>query len=334
MLLGLFVLFQLAFLFISNLLGYLKWTNSVNHDDGIHLVGRLAPRFEAEKGHGWEWMDEIQRHILRRWTQFSLEDEDWGLFSPNASKATGFPALLFVSRAGSDSDDDENQLGAVFAYDSQCGAHFLADWASRPPGEPSSATAARPQISFSPSDLLLLTAHLQDLGCVSPLDCLARQALRDRAKSTRSPRVAMMLSDNEPSDIHRFLRVTHARLRRYEGLLYFNALRKDEETKADHLERLGRLVREPVSSYRDAVLAYLKWRLKAWRLGDPERAMPAQVILCQRFYRIHDPDEPPGWDGPYLIPMARWRPIEGQADADIVFDVYDFTKRRFTPMKS
>jgi hypothetical protein len=92
-------------------------------------------------------------------------------------------------------------------------------------------------------------------------------------------------------------------------------------------------MRDLVSEYQATVLAYAKWRLKTWQQANPELPGPRQVVVCQRLFRIHDPEEAHGWDGPYLVPMARWRPRAGQADADVVLDSYDFAQQRFVPVK-
>jgi len=279
--LGLFIVGQLAFLLLSNLLGFVQWFNSTYVAEWGPLVQRVAPRFAEEKGHGWQWCEQLEKP-MRTWTQLTLQDQAWSLFAPNPGTETGFPGLLLSDKA-----DDSGRHNWTHLFDAQIGHHVLAP-------EPT-------------SDVVLL-------------------------------------SDNEPADIREFFRMGTYRVRRYEGTMYITTRRstvKNEpgqvpeerlETPDELAQRLTRRTHKLASDYRESTLAYMKWRLKAWRQAHPDEKMPAQVILFQRSYRIHQLDEPPGWDGPFVVPILRWRPQAGQADANVVLDSYDFMQHRFVPV--
>ena len=69
----------------------------------------------------------------------------------------------------------------------------------------------------------------------------------------------------------------------------------------------------------------MQWRVEAWQRDHADEPAPKQVILCQRNYRIHGPDEGHGWDGPRLVPLCKWRPT----DKARVLEWFDFTDERF-----
>src|SRR5262245_44396940 len=54
-LLGLFILVQIAFLFLANVLGFVQWFPTLEHDGANKLINRVAPRFAEKQGHAWQW---------------------------------------------------------------------------------------------------------------------------------------------------------------------------------------------------------------------------------------------------------------------------------------
>jgi hypothetical protein len=124
-----------------------------------------------------------------------------------------------------------------------------------------------------------------------------------------------------------------ARMRRYEGAFYQNALPNDAEPREKAEGRMTGLMQDLIRDAHDPALRYMQWRLKGWwqseQSGDPP---PKQVLLFERFYRIHGPDEPRGWDGPFLVPQARWRPgARDDKDKEFV-EYFDYTDQRFHPI--
>jgi hypothetical protein len=93
--LGLFILFQLVFLFGSNGMEFLQWLGPELKGEPKKLANRLAPRFADEEGHGWAWMDRLETG-MRRYMQLTGQDQDWSLFAPTVGKATGYPVVVLL----------------------------------------------------------------------------------------------------------------------------------------------------------------------------------------------------------------------------------------------
>jgi hypothetical protein len=144
------------------------------------------------------------------------------------------------------------------------------------------------------------------------------------------------LSANEPIDLHSYVRLSQCRVRRYEGQFYFNPQPyNDPPTRVENADQLGirlnRRLRDFTSEYHDYVLAYMKWRMKAWQNENPDATPPKQIILVERFFSINGPKEPRGFDGPYTVPVARWVPeLDAQKGAPKL-ETFDFNEQRFAP---
>lgn len=274
-LLGLFILFQLGFLFVSNFLGAINWVPSQLPDTPKQLLNRVAPLGDKNR-HGWHWSEQVQTN-LSNWAQVTGQDQAWSLFAPGVSKQTGFPAVMLLF------DDPPTKgpslPGTMFTFDAANGFHLCGV-----------------------------------------------EAL---------PRAVMLLSDNEPADVHDYIRFGKSRLRRYEGQFYINPQPKDGETEDELASRLTQVVRELHADYRPALVEYLKWKRATWKLAHPDEPAPKQVILMHRLYRICEPKdergllEPHGWEGPLLVPMIRGLPAP-QDDNDLLLEPFDFTDQRFT----
>ena len=274
--LGLFILFQLAFLVVSNLLGALKYGASEVKDKPKELINRLVPRFADEEGHTWKWTEEFET-IFRRYTQLTGQEQEWSLFAPSVGKATGFPAVLMISDDATSDGPSIREM--TLKFDAVQGFNW---WSAQTP-----------------------------------------------------PNIEMLLSENEPPDINDYLRFGKCRVRRYEGQLYFNPEPYEAESAKDLAERLNRRVHRLLGDYHDPALEYLKWRLKAWQRAHPDKAPPKQLILIERFYRIHPPkkeEDNRGWDGPLQIPVARWLTDGPRNENQYVLEPFDFAEQRFVPM--
>jgi hypothetical protein len=282
--LGLFILFQIAFLIVSNLVGYIRWAGPRLKDEPKILANRLVPKFVDKEGHLWSWSERIEA-APRRWMQLTGQDQDWSLFSPSASKATGFPVVLLLW-------DDPPATGpsipnSMLEYNAKDGFRLVALWGDPPPNN-----------------------------------------------------VVWLPSENAPLDPNNYVKVGKFRVRRYEGEFYQNELPYANEPREDAQTRMTESMRELVSNSHDAALRYMQWRLRAWQRKNPGEPMPKQVILFERFYRIHGPRtegegddrkvilEEPGWDGPFLVPQARWLPA---AEPEAV-EPFDYSDQRFKPM--
>ncbi len=313
-LLGLFILFQLAFLFVNNFLDLIKWAPTEMKGEPKKAVNRLAPGFAEEQGHTWEWTQQIDTNI-RRWVQLTGQDQAWALFAPSVSKSTGFPAVVLLWDRPS--EDGPGLPGSFVTYDERNGFNFCGLWER--PGE-------------APS----LRAH-------GMLGLLAANTSWDRLAfvAAQSERTAgtpiLLLSPNEPIDLSNYFRVGKCRVRRYDGQFYFNPQpygKFDEppsepEPPETLAERLSRRTKRLLRDYHDPALEYLRWRLRAWENENPGQAKPKQVLLVHRFYRIHGPDEQRGWDGPYTVPIARWQPDMRILSLANKLEPFDFTQSKF-----
>jgi hypothetical protein len=93
--LGIFVVGQLAFLVLSNLIGLYQDAQPRLDPQIAAVVDRILPGYSTKQGHAWMLVDEASTP-LRRWAQLTGQDQSWSLFAPGVAKVTGFPAVQFV----------------------------------------------------------------------------------------------------------------------------------------------------------------------------------------------------------------------------------------------
>jgi hypothetical protein len=295
--LGLFVLAQLAFLVLSNLIGlYQDAQPHVPAEIGA-VAERVIPGYTSQGGHGWKIPDELST-ALRRWAQLTGQDQNWSLFAPGVAKVTGFPALLLAW------DEAPNSAAAI--------AFPLALLNAR---DPIQAVAMVNLLDVRPDHLQPAIARvaapvLADFAAARPMEVVAVELARSEVWPAPLPRTDLFLSDNEPRDPNHFLRIGLFRFRRYESNLILYLNRSDDESVGEATERWARSIRDHVADNFDQLQAYLKWRLSVYRQRHPERPAPRQVILVERTYRILPPDDPSGarLDGPRTLPLVRWQP--------------------------
>src|SRR5262249_52865039 len=127
--------------------------------------------------------------------------------------------------------------------------------------------------------------HLAPLAAAHSLEALVLSRAAQAFPAVAPPVTELLLSDNEPRDVHRFVRLGQYRLRRLEGYVVDGRIRR----------------------YGGLIHAYMKERLASWSGLDAARP-PAQVILLARRYHINEPGEPLPWTGPHMLPLARWQP--------------------------
>ncbi len=312
-LLGWFILGQLAFLIASNLLGFVQWFPSEGRQRPNEFINRVAPHFAEKQGNAWHWSEQAEGN-LRRWTELTGQDQAWSLFAPTISKGTGFPAVLL---SWEEPDvEDRFVAGGLLAFHETNGFSVCAEW-----NHPSSAGQPSPTTI---SGLGILAAQ-------SPWETLALVEADRVVHRTALPRRELVLSENEPPDLHRYLRTSNCRVRKFEGNLYVNPKPAQDEPPEDLAFRLNSRTREFLTDYHDLAAAYLRWRLKDWEARNVGIEGPKQVILLQRYFRIHDPDEPRGWDGPYVVPIARWLPEQAVQDGMYLLQPFDFGAQCFVP---
>jgi hypothetical protein len=135
----------------------------------------------------------------------------------------------------------------------------------------------------------------------------------------------LLYSENEPTHLTRYVRVGRFRLRRYEAALTLILKAHPGETEEETKERWQGRIEAFLRRDWDAVRAYLRWRAEAYRARNPEAAPPTELILHMRRYVPPDPGEPGPfeWHGPYVVPVARWRPGDDQRAEYIPVEMYD-----------
>ncbi|HZZ82131.1 MAG TPA: hypothetical protein VFE62_26770 [Gemmataceae bacterium] len=277
-LLGLFILFQLAFLILSNMVGMVQWvaTDSGLKDKPKMFVDQLAPKFTSKEGHLWTWCDRVETGT-RRWTQLTGQDQDWSLFSPGTSKATGVPILLMSWDHPTISGPSIK--GSKLDYDAKLGFNLVTAWGKQIPDD-----------------------------------------------------FAWLPSENAPEDDKNYVKFGKARIRRVEGQFYMNALPYDDDKRTDVEARLTRRMQELLRDNHDGVLRYMQWRVRSWLRAHPGETEPRQVMLMEQFYRIHDPGEPLGWDGPMLLPQVLWMPKAEPLAGKYLLEPFNYSTQRFEPM--
>lgn len=117
-----------------------------------------------------------------------------------------------------------------------------------------------------------------------------------------------LLSENEPSNRRRFVRIGKFRLRKFES--NFEMDLRSGVSAADlesHIER-------KVDRKRDEILVYLRLRWRQYSRAHPDAPTPAQVILHVHCWTIPEPpgNRPWDWTDRVETPVARWRPGRGR----------------------
>ena len=249
-LLGLFVVWQLVFLFVHNIFNFLQEQREEMRSNARTALRHFAPDWPEKKGHVWNFMEGSTK-LTHRWSQATLQLEQWSLFAPGIGTECFFPALLLSDEA--------------------------------PPDAP-----------------------------VEPEDAPARYRVRGK----------IVLSDNEPTDMRRYLRWGNFRLRKFENALFPYLHARKDESPAETLERFRDKIKEYTKENAAMLGGYVRFRLK--QKGE---APPRQLILLMRHYTLTGPDQVNFVEGPFTLPFARWQP---QAGEDIEY--FDPVTQRFEPL--
>lgn len=295
--LGLFVLGQLAFLVLSNLLGFYKDPQGYLPADVGDVVDRVLPGYTNKGSQAWTVPDEAAT-ALRRWTQLTGQDQHWALFAPGVYKVTGFPALVLVHESDPSAAALARSLDLLnqrtdAQYTASNRLQSLASADLEPPVIRAACHAIAPLGGVSLLDAAVLAIAAQEPSvAVAPLD------------------IELLLSDNEPADRHHFARMGHFRLRRFECNLTLLLTQRDHETLAEAHSRWADAIREHVHTNASAIQCYLQWRLAAYRERHPDRPDPKQAILVERVFNMLPPDDESRghWQPPRTFPIARWLP--------------------------
>jgi hypothetical protein len=150
------------------------------------------------------------------------------------------------------------------------------------------------------------------------------------AATTTPPGAELVLSANEPVHPEHYLRFGNFRLRRYEANFVITLRPHEGETPAETNERWSGKIRGHVADYGEILHGYLRRRVGQAMAQWPGREQPRQVILFLRRYHINDYEEaPPFWQGPDVVPLARWQPAATWGTDYQPLEWYDPLTRRF-----
>ncbi len=144
----------------------------------------------------------------------------------------------------------------------------------------------------------------------------------------------VVLSDNEPPDVNRFLRLGKLRLRRYESAFEMNLQPNGEAPETYHARYESDIQRIILGTsdrgQREELFLYLRWKLKTFRRQHPDLPEPRQVILRMHTRGIPAPPGPRPWAWTQLSdePVVRWRPARHQPGSDAL-ELYQHTISRF-----
>ena len=315
--LGVFVLGQCAFLVVSNLLGIYQDQRSRLDADASRVIERVAPGYVTETGHAWKLPDEISTP-LRRWEQLTGQYQAWSLFAPGIYKVTGFPAVVFVWEEPL-SAEALSRPGALLAARNGMDAAAIAALLKLRPDE-----FDPPAVHIGPGLAALAAVHPD---AVAHLERLAQ----DSTRLVRPIAIDLFLSDNEPPDARNFFRFGNFRLRKYESGLVPYLREIDNGEPAATFERWQREIRSHVDANTDYLLTYLKWRTATYERRHPEWGVPRQVILVERNYKMLPPGDESGrgWDGPTILPLARWQPGATLANGQRRLERFNPVEKRF-----
>jgi hypothetical protein len=119
----------------------------------------------------------------------------------------------------------------------------------------------------------------------------------------------LLLSENEPPDKECFFRVGRFRLRRYEGCVDLLLDPSADGDEAAEKQRWRNYIAYKVRKDGAMMRVYADQRWRGWQAAHPDMPPPDWLVLLVRRYRVPPPGTTPWtWDGPHMVPVARWTP--------------------------
>ena len=137
----------------------------------------------------------------------------------------------------------------------------------------------------------------------------------------------LVLSNNEPADLTSYVRWGNFRLRRYENSLVIYLRPWEDETPEATLTRWRDAIKEHLASKENEEMfrQYLRFRVAQIKPSTE----PRQVALLMRRYALKDSEAGADFfDGPFMVPILRWRSRQG---ADLL-DVFNPVTQHFEPL--
>jgi hypothetical protein len=187
------------------------------------------------------------------------------------------------------------------------------------------------QVTGQPQDWALFAPNVED-----KVPFLAVELRWDEAVPGATGQVELLLSENEPANVNRFLRFGKFRLRRYEAAVDLGLHLPEGKTADDmSVEWRDRIEKHVRDKWRE-IRAYLRVQVRSFARDHPDRPPPRQAILLVRLYVIPAPDanrEPWTWELNSVQPLARWRPDAEEESSDIPIEWYDHLFQRFERLR-
>jgi hypothetical protein len=278
LLLGLFIIWQIVFLFFANILSLLGGVRESWRDQPA--VEEAAPAWIRGKDRAAGTEKALTR-LTNFWSELTGQPQNWSLFAPSVTSVIPFVAVECCW------EDDPSSVRSI--------ARWLAPLAGRTGFDESALAAAA------------WRTEPNRVGVVSNGDVPPPSPVPWRHKSESA---VVLLSANEPSDPRRFVKFGHFRLRRYESSIDVSLASPDKEPDTV-VDEWRETIEDRVRDRGRLIEAYLRWQLRRFAQEHPELPVPKQVILWVRLYRVPPPDQMPSpwdWEGPEWHPVARWQP--------------------------
>jgi hypothetical protein len=176
-------------------------------------------------------------------------------------------------------------------------------------------------------------------------------------------RSVYLKNSDRPADLHSYFRSSYFRYRKFEGHLHLTFSVDEEDRAAETAAAVGlgasplgtgpfaaaaelisgraqtpepalqlwrRKIIKLVRQDGPVLKAYLNWRWVTYHKDHPDRPRPKQLVLWMTRYGLPAPgQEPWEWDGPHLVPVARWRPHVPVNRGHCPLEMYNPVTRRF-----
>ncbi len=316
--LGLFILWQLFFLFSSNIISLLpkareNWAKQ-------RIVQNVAPDWGEAKGPVAN-AERSLTQVTSRWSELTGQPQNWSLFAPNVTDIVPFVAVEFCW------EDDPSSVPSISQQLAPFGAGQFLDQITL-------GAVAWGKDFFDREGLenQIQVLWTKAIGYGSPKNIPSPP---DAVWRHHSRSAWILLSDNEPRNTQHYLRIGHFRLRRYESCIDISPTSADE--KPDTVVDVWREdIESRVRDRWQLMHAYLNWRLRRLLKEYPELPEPRQVILWARIYRVPLSEEAPSpwtWRGPEWHPVARWQPGAVWEDRLLPVEMFNPVVGRFESLR-
>jgi hypothetical protein len=306
-LLGLFILWQLFFLVVANLIDPLK-EELPRHLSKLpprikEVVEVVAPGLIEKKGQLYDSF-EVVTNVTKRWGQTTGQVQSWSLFAPDVTSEITFVAVeLRWDVDPLSAPVLARRLLPLAATDGFSGVLLWAEAVRGP---------------VLPFETEVACRRLTPLAGSNSLEVLSLWMAAAASPALTPGERELLLSDNEPRNVEHFSRWGHFRLRKFEGYLDVVLAPKAKETNEARVERWQDEIDTKVRKEWNTIEMYLQWRLDGYRKQHPQKKTPRQVILLVRRYAVASPQDYEEarkngaplkiWSAPYTVPLARWQP--------------------------